>query len=244
MDILITGASRGLGLEATRQYLQQGNRVFATCRQPKTATELQAMQTAFPAHLFIVALEVTDEASRSAAFTAISAQTDAIDVLINNAGVNSRSAEAGDFESHFTFGKLEADSILSVINTNAVSYLMVAQQFFPLLKQAAARNGVAKILNISSWLGSISRKQDGGNYSYSASKATLNMLNRALAFDVKPHDVISIVANPGWVRTDMGGQRAPLAPEESVAGLLRLIARITLDDAGDFFQWDGSKHDW
>jgi len=71
MDILITGASRGLGLEATRQYLQQGNRVFATCRQPKTATELRAMQAAFPAHLFIVALEVTDAASRSAAFTAI-----------------------------------------------------------------------------------------------------------------------------------------------------------------------------
>lgn len=244
MDILITGASRGLGLEATRQYLQQGNRVFATCRQPETATDLQEMRAAFPAQLFIVALGVTDAASRSAAFSAVSAHTDAIEVLINNAGVNSRSAEEGDFESHFTFGKLEAESILSVINTNAVSYLMMAQQFFPLLKQAAERHGIAKILNTSSWLGSISRKQDGGNYSYSASKATLNMLNRALAFDVKPHNIVSIVANPGWVRTDMGGLRAPLAPEESVAGLLRLIGRVTLDDAGEFFQWDGSKHDW
>lgn len=243
MDILITGASRGLGLEATRQYLQQGNRVFAACRQPSAATELQALKETYGDNLIAIELSVADEALREAAYQTVAQYTDSLDILINNAGVNSRSAD-GDFESHFMFGKLRTDSLLSIINTNAVAYLMMVQQFFPMLKNAATAHGTAKVLNMSSWLGSITRKQDGGNYSYCASKATLNMLTRTLAFDLKPHNIVAIVANPGWVRTDMGGQHAPLSPKESVSGLLALLKRISLADSGEFFQWDGSKHEW
>ncbi|MEO1173680.1 MAG: SDR family NAD(P)-dependent oxidoreductase, partial [Myxococcota bacterium] len=98
--------------------------------------------------------------------------------------------------------------------------------------------------NVSSWLGSIEEKTSGGNYAYCASKAALNMLTRVLAHDLAERGIITLAFNPGWVKTDMGGENAKLSPTQSVCGILATSDTVSLEDTGSFLQWDGSRHPW
>ncbi|HEC22974.1 MAG TPA: SDR family oxidoreductase [Chloroflexi bacterium] len=229
--ILITGANRGLGLEFVRQYSDAGSRIFATCRNPETATALQALQASHPDRLSVLPLDVTDEASIRACLAAIGEQTDALDVLINNAGIFIR-GERPD--------TLDAGAMLNVFHVNAIGPLMVARQALDLLR----KGNRPRIINITSRLGSITLKQSGGNYSYCASKAALNMLTRTLSFDVRADGIIAVMLHPGWVQTDMGGQEAPLKPEESIRGMRAVIESLRPEDSGRFLQWDGEELPW
>jgi NAD(P)-dependent dehydrogenase (short-subunit alcohol dehydrogenase family) len=121
---------------------------------------------------------------------------------------------------------------------NAIGPLLLTQALAGRLGEGST------VVAVSSWLGSIGGKSSGGNYGYCASKTLLNMYLRAMAFDLKPSGVTTILVNPGWVQTDMGGSRAKFTPEESVAGILALAARVTPDDAGAFFDHDGTPHAW
>jgi NAD(P)-dependent dehydrogenase (short-subunit alcohol dehydrogenase family) len=102
----------------------------------------------------------------------------------------------------------------------------------------------SRVVHISSWLGSITTKTSGGNYGYCPSKATLNNLARAMAFDLLPRGIVSVVVNPDWVQTDMGGARARLTPEASVAGVVAVADGLTPADAGRFLQWDRAALAW
>jgi NAD(P)-dependent dehydrogenase (short-subunit alcohol dehydrogenase family) len=232
--ILVTGAGRGLGLEFTRQLAARGDTVFATVRNPDRADALRAVE----GDIRIVALDVSEPTSIEAAAQAVAEQTDHLDLLVNNAGINSRGVPSD--QANVRFGALEPKGILRMVEVNAIGPLLVTQAFAGLL----AKSERGRVLSISSWLGSIDRKQSGGNYGYCASKTTLNMLMRAAAFDLAQQGIVSVVANPGWVSTDMGGPRAQLTPEQSVAGLVRVTDTLTLDHAGRFLQWDGSEHPW
>jgi NAD(P)-dependent dehydrogenase (short-subunit alcohol dehydrogenase family) len=238
--VFITGAGRGLGLEFTRQCLQRGDQVFAGVRNPAKAEELQTLQAGYSQQLHLLPLDVSDMTSIQAVPALLARQIEGLDLLINNAGVNSKSPGVGEFASHFALGQLDADNMLSMLRINAIAPLMTAQACLDLLKAGTH----PKIINISSWLSSISEKTQGGNYSYCASKTTLNMLNRALAFDVLPFGIIAIVVNPGWVQTDMGGPNARLSPVESVRGLLQVVDNLKEADAGGFFDWNGAVHPW
>lgn len=232
--VLITGAGRGLGLEMARQLAERGDTVFATVRNPAKADALRALE----GDVRLVALDVSDEASIAKAAEAVGAQTERLDVLINNAGINSRGVPEGQANVHF--GKLEPEGILRMVQVNAVGPLLVTQAFASLLE----RSDNGRVVSISSWLGSLERKQTGMNYGYCASKTTLNMLMRAAAFDLAKSGVVSVVLNPGWVSTDMGGPRASLTPQQSVAGILAVTDSLTSEQAGRFLQWDGSEHPW
>lgn len=238
--VLVTGAGRGLGLEWTRQCLARGDRVFAGVRRPDHAQELQALQATHPDHLQLVALEVTDAASIDATWQAVRAQTQSLDLLVNNAGINSMSHDAGDAAVHLRLGQLQAEPMLQMFHTNAVAPLMIAQRFVDLLQAG----NTPRVVSVSSWLGSLAGKTSGGNYSYCTSKTALNMLMRAFAFDVLPLGIIAIVVNPGWVQTDMGGPRASYTPEQSVRGLLQVVDGLNEEDAGGFFDADGAEHPW
>jgi NAD(P)-dependent dehydrogenase (short-subunit alcohol dehydrogenase family) len=96
---------------------------------------------------------------------------------------------------------------------------------------------------MSSRLGSIS-ETSGMTLPYSTSKAALNLLAKALAETLRPRGVIVAALSPGWVRTDMGGQGAPLAPEVSVRGLRKVLAGLRPEDSGKFFSHDGSQIPW
>ena len=229
--ILITGANRGLGLEFVRQYLARGERVFAACRTPKAATELQALAAAHPNQLTVLALDVSDSAAIEAADTMVKAHTAALDLLINNAAIAAKDER---------FGQLDAETMLQILAVNSVAPTMVAQRFAALLKAG----NTPKLINISSGLGSIARRTSGGSYSYCTSKATLNMITRLISFDLALIGVTAIVLHPGWVQTDMGGKNATLTPGQSIAGMLQVIDGLTPKDSGRFLQWDGGELPW
>lgn len=229
MTVLITGANRGIGLEMVRQYHADGTtQVIATCRTPSAADDLKTLADD---RVTVIPLDVADSASRQAAFQLISDRFDHLDVLINNAGIF-------DDRDKQRFGQLDASVIQRAFDVNTIAPLMMVQQFAPLLQ--ASKHG--RIVNISSQLGSLSHKTSGGHYAYCASKAALNMMTRALDGDLP--SLVTITVHPGWVQTDMGGAGASLNPQESVRGILDLIANLKPDHNGGFFNWDGSTHPW
>ena len=135
---------------------------------------------------------------------------------------------------------MSAEMMLSTLHVNAVAPLMVVQAFATLLKAGTQ----AKIVNISSGLGSMTRKLTGGLYGYSPSKAALNMVTRGLAADLKPFGITTISLHPGWVQTDMGGRGAPVKPMDSVAGMRKVIDGAGPKDSGRFFNYDGATVPW
>ena len=236
MRVLITGAGRGLGLELTRQLLDAGHVVFATVRSPAMVDELAGMHPG--ERLVPVTLDVANPASIAAARRAVGQHTRALDLLINNAGTHSPRLPPG--QANQRCGSLEPAGLLHMVRVNAVGPVLVAQAFADLL-EAGQR---PRVVSISSRRGSIGAKDTGGNYGYCASKATLNMLTRAMAWDLAPRGVTAVVMNPGWVRTAMGGPDAPLSPAESVAGMLAVIEGLEPSDAGCFLRWDGGEQAW
>lgn len=238
--VLITGAGRGLGLAFVRICLERGDRVWAGVRQPQKSPQLAELLEKYPQKLHLIPLDVTDNAAIESTWQQIHTEAGALDLLINNAGINSMSADAGGTAAHLRLGELDGHRMIGMFHVNAVAPLMLAQRCIDLL--AAGDN--PRIISISSWLGSLTNKTSGGNYSYCASKTALNMLMRALAFDVISKGIITVVFNPGWMQTDMGGPRAKLTPEESAQSILKVSEKLTPSDAGCFLNWDGTEHPW
>jgi NAD(P)-dependent dehydrogenase (short-subunit alcohol dehydrogenase family) len=220
---LITGASRGIGLEFVRQLAARGHRVLATARDPAKAPHL-----APPAHA-VLPLEATDDRSILALTDRLAAHP--IDVLVNNAGVSSETRSIAD---------LTSEALLRVLHVNAAAPLVVVRAALPALRAGARRT----IINISSQLGSIANNSGGSTYAYRASKAALNMLTVSLANELRPEGFTCVAMHPGWVRTDMGGPQAPLTPTDSVASMIAVIERLTATDSGRFLNYDGKPLPW
>lgn len=229
--VLITGAGRGIGLEITLQCLKRGDIVFAGCRAPERAPELQSLAEAYPHQLTLLRIDVGDIASVRAASQSLRNQIRGLDVIFNNAAIT--------FNNE-TILNVNGEDMLHAIRVNAVGAVMVVQAFLELLK--AGQN--PQVINISSDAGSISRMRSGRGYSYYGSKAALNMFTRALAFDRNMRGVIVVALHPGWVRTDMGGSMAPLTPSESVRSILHLLDTLDETDTGKFLNYDGREIPW
>lgn len=232
-NILITGANRGIGYALVEEFLTQSDaRVYATCRKPEAATALSALADANPERLRILQLDVDDEASIERAATAIANETGSLDILVNNAGISG--GEGGRI-----MGQLTSAEVAAVLTTNAVAPLIVTQACRELLQKGDNPRAVM----ISSGLGSISNA-GGSAYAYRMSKAAMNMAARVLAFDEAMAGIVSVTIAPGWVRTDMGGPSASLAPEESARAMLAVIQRIGSSDNGRFYCYEGTELDW
>ncbi len=227
--VVITGSNRGIGLGLTRAYLHRGDQVFACCRNPETATELNALQQEFTT-LHVIPLEVTSPASIDLAAAVVKGFTGGIDILINNAGV-------GGGTEHI--GALTEEDLVNIFRVNSVAPILITQAFMALLE--SGKN--ARIVHISSKMGSIADNGSGGYYGYRASKAALNMLNSCLSIDLGKK-IISIVINPGWVRTDMGGQGATLDVETSTEGIVNVVDHLAPKDSGRFLEWNGDEIPW
>lgn len=228
MNVVVTGANRGLGLEFCKQLRAQDHSVMGSARGRSQKLDGTGVHVA--------KLDIADTDSIARFADAVAERFERVDLLINNAGINSKSAPKG--QKNVRLGDLEPQGLLRMIQINAVGPVLVAQALMPVLGDGS------RVVSVSSWLGSIAGKTSGGNYGYCASKATLNMLMRTFAHDVAGKGITSVVVNPGWVQTDMGGPRAPLTPTESVAGLLQVIHSLTPERSGAFLQWDGSTVDW
>jgi NAD(P)-dependent dehydrogenase (short-subunit alcohol dehydrogenase family) len=234
--VLITGANRGLGLELARQYAAEGWRVLACTRHPEAAplAALAREQPAVSRH----DLEVTDASSLGGLARSLEGMP--IDVLLNVAGVMHRRVEPADGSTRSAFGALDYDDWARVLEVNVLGAARVAEA----LVEHVAASEQRKIVTLSSVLGSVAANDSGGLYAYRSSKAAVNAVMKSLAIDLAPRGIIAVPMHPGWVRTDMGGPKAPLGPEESAAGMRRVITGLTLADSGRFLQWDGQELPW
>jgi len=227
---LITGASRGLGFEFARQYVDDGWRVFAACQDPKSASKLQRLAKDAGGKLAIVAMDVTDSKSVHAA--AAQLKDIAIDLVINCAGITGVSGQK--------VGKVDYNSWVHVLDVNTMGPLRVVEGF----TDQIARSERRLVVTLTSGMGSIGDNTSGGSIAYRSSKAAVNMVMRSAAVDLAPQRITCVVVNPGWVKTDMGGPNATLTPRENVTALRRLIEKIGPDQSGKFFHYDGSEYPW
>jgi NAD(P)-dependent dehydrogenase (short-subunit alcohol dehydrogenase family) len=222
---LISGANRGLGLEFARSYAADGWHVHACCRHPEKAKALKAVEGDVVYHK----LDVTD--GLRVAGLARELADEAIDVLLNNAGV---------YGPRGAFGETDYDDWLDVLKINTLAPLRMAERFV----EQVARSERKLIVSISSGMGSVAMNDDGGSYPYRTSKAALNMIVKGLAADLAARGIIAVALSPGWVRTDMGGSNAEVTPEESVAGMRAVIDGLTPADSGRFVNYQGEDRPW
>ncbi len=220
--ILITGANRGIGLALARACAARGDTVIGTARRAGEASELAAVAR-------VETLNVDDPSS----ITALGARLEsvAIDVLINNAGIGSRPARLGD---------LRAEELLHVFAVNAVGPLLMVQALLGSLRAGTQR----KLAHITSLMGSVADNSSGGAYGYRGSKAALNIFSKSLAVDLGGDGFTSVVLNPGWVRTELGGAHATIDADTSAAGMIRVIDGLTAATSGRFFNHDGRELPW
>lgn len=229
-NILITGANRGLGLEFARQYAADGWQVYATCRDPNSASELRRLAEAKNKEMQIMALDVTDLASINAAATKLEGQP--IDLLLNNAGVGGPRNQA--------IGNIDYDAWARVLDVNTLGPLRVSEAFV----DNVALSERKLIVTLTSGMGSIADNTSGGAFAYRSSKAAVNMVMRSLAIDLAPRRITCVVVNPGWVQTDMGGPHGNQTPAESVTKLRRLIGDLEPAHSGRFFNHNGREFAW
>jgi NAD(P)-dependent dehydrogenase (short-subunit alcohol dehydrogenase family) len=237
-NVVVTGANRGMGLEFTRQYLARGCRVFAGVRNEKSQRQkLDALKSENGERLVIIPLDVSDEDSIRQSAQLVARQTDSVDVLINNAGIGGHSRDTGKTEELGTF---HFDDAWVVLRTMAVGPLLMVQEYLPLLK----RSGHAKVGNVTSGYGSISGNTKRFPYYYSAAKAAMHQLIRSFTAEGKQWGITTVLLDPGWVQTDMGGPNAPLPVDQSIGGMIQVIDGLTMDNTGQFVKWDGSPMQW
>ena len=229
--IAVTGASRGIGLALAQEMAGRGWRILAGARHPADAHALQAAaRSAAPGSIDILTLDVCSDDSVRDASEEAAAKVRCLDVLVNNAGVFPE-------EGSESLEKLPLDCFEEAFAVNVVGVARVTRRFLPLLTRAQH----PRVINMSSLAGSIAAKEDSRHYCYSASKAALNMLTRAMAAELRPRGVTVVAVTPGWVRTDIGGPKAPLTVGESARSLAGTIERLSRDDAGHFLDRDGRR---
>ena len=226
---LITGANRGIGLALTRALLARGDRVIATCRHPGKATALNHLTGDFPGRLHVLPLEVDKARSRAELVRELPLVAPHVDVLVNNAGV---------LHSGERFGTVAEEALEDSLRVNTVGPFLLVQA----LAAAMADGGV--VANISSVLGSVASCTRFGTPTYSISKAAQNMATVQLAHALRPRGIRVVALHPGWVKTDMGGDGAEVAPEDSAAGLVRVIDGLGPDDTGVYLDWQGHALPW
>lgn len=229
--ILITGSNRGIGLALTKIALENGDTVFAACRNPAQATDLKALKDEYPQHLQIITLDVNDEASIMDSVEQVRAFTGSLDVLINNAAINPPSTQNLD--------TLTMDEVDHVLRVNIAGPLLTVKAYLPLLK----KGNHPRVSMTTSGLGSITLNA-GSTYAYSISKTGLNMAAHLLAIDLRSEGIIVIALDPGWVKTDMGGPGAVMEPSTSARKQWQIINNLTIQDTGRFLRHDGANVPW
>jgi NAD(P)-dependent dehydrogenase (short-subunit alcohol dehydrogenase family) len=223
MNVLVIGASRGLGLEFVRQYRADGARVTATARSPEALAALQALGAD--------ALPVDVAEAASAGDLGRRCADAGFHIAIYNAGVYG--------PRHAGLQAPTREEFDAVMQVNVLGAMRALQEF--------AAPGVlargAKVVVLSSRMGSMGERRSSSGWLYRASKAALNSLLVDASLQLAAR-ATCIAVHPGWVRTDMGGAQADLDAAQSVRDLRRLIAGLEPTDNGRFLNHDGQPIAW
>lgn len=229
-NVLITGANRGIGLEFTRQYLDDGWQVFAGCRRPEQAGELNALAESAGGRLTVQPLDVTNRQQIDNLRNVIGKMP--LDVLINNAGTYG--------QKNGGFGHTDPGAWEQAMRINVIAPMQMMETF----ADAVAAGDRKIIVNMSSKMGSMADNSSGGSYVYRSSKAALNAVTVSAARDLAGRDICVVALHPGWVSTDMGGPNALIDARESVTGMRRVIAALALEQSGSFLDYKGQTVPW
>ncbi len=234
-QVLITGANRGIGLELARQYLRDGWRVIATCRDPASAAELEAADPG-DGRLRIMALDVTDHAAIDRLAAALAGE--ALDVLINNAGIIGPVPVAEHIDRQH-FGTIDYDLWVEVLRTNTFAPVRLAEALLPNLLAGSQK----KIVTLSSTVGSIVER-DTPAFAYATSKTAVNKAMTLVAGQLRKQGVVVALVCPGYVKTRMDFGTADVEIPDSAAGIRALIDGFTLADSGTFTRFNGERIAW
>ncbi len=230
ITILITGANRGIGFELTQQYAEAGWRVIACCREPDKAQGLDGVRNDYREQVSIHRLDVTNSEPIKALATSV--EDTPIDILLNNAGIYGQRDDS--------LGNIDEDKWLETFRVNTIAPIKVMEAFIDVV--AASKRKV--FASITSKMGSVADNTSGGSYVYRSSKAALNAAMKSAANDVKGRGISVVVIHPGWVRTDMGGPSGLLSVEQSAKSIRELLGRVSIEDTGKFFNYDGTVIPW
>lgn len=220
MNVLITGANRGLGLGFVRHYLRRGDDVWACYRSgPGGLSDIR------DGRLRLVQWDVTERRPRGGV-----PLPDRLDLLVNNAGIWSHPEDAPQ-----SLERISAETLRVVFEVDCIGAVNVVQHL--LLRLVAARGVIA---NLSSKMGSSADNTSGGSYAYRAAKAALVIVSKSMAVDLAPKGVRVITLHPGWVRTDMTDHQGLIDVATSVAGMARIIEAIDQYPPGGFhrLRWE------
>ncbi|XP_065119442.1 C-signal-like [Paramisgurnus dabryanus] len=247
---LVTGANRGLGLEMVKQLLEAHcSKIFAGCRDPDgpNSESLRELANKHPSIVNLVRIDIADPRSIKESAEKVSSLlgNGGLNLLVNNAAVLPRksmlTATVQDMQDTF--------------NTNVIGPMLVIREYLPYLRAAAKASGKtglscdkAAIINISTDSASMSivptMQAPFPLFPYSISKAGLNMLTVCSAMELKEDEILCVSIHPGWVKTDMGGDKAPLTSRESVEGILRVMRGLTDKQNGGFMDYTGKIMPW
>lgn len=246
-SVCITGGNRGIGLELVRQFLnlpQGPNHVFATCRNPESASDLIALKSAHPGKLHILQLEITNYES----FPKIASDIqeivgeDGLNLLINNAGILPMQRYLED---------AQIETMMEAFQVNCVAPMFLTRALLPLLEKSASKNkdspmgiGRAGVVQMSSSIGSINENASGRLYAYRTSKAALNMVMKTMSLEFKSKGIITICMHPGHVQTDMGGKSATLTAQDCVSQMIDTLQKMNEKDHGCFLRYNYTSVSW
>lgn len=235
--VLITGANRGIGLALTTHFARHGWQVDACCRAPEQAPALQQLAAASGGRVAVRRVDVADHASIDALARAVGDAP--LDILLNNAGIMGAGLDAVS-RANQSFGRLDFDAWMAVMRVNLMGPARMTEVF----ADNVARSTRKIVAIVSSIRGSIASIGASGPYHYCTSKAAANMLMCNIAAELGARGVTAVALHPGWARTDMGGTGAPVAPDDSAGGLYQVLNRLTPQDTGRFFTWEGKTLPW
>ena len=230
MKILITGASRGIGLEMVRYGMDQGWDVLACCRNPQQAEKLLSMAQLSNGRVSVYLADMSELATLQA--LAYELRHEAIDMLINNAGVYGSDKNQ--------FGQVDVYDWLETFKVNSIAPMKMSELF---IEQLAM--GQSKVIAcLSSKMASMEDNTSGGSYIYRSSKAALNAVVKSLSIDLADRAIKCVALHPGWVKTDMGGSNAEISTKESVTKMFKTLLALKDEDSGRFIDIDGSTIPW
>ena len=228
--VFVTGAGRGLGRGFVEYFLENGFLVFAGVKDV-SVSKLEKHE-----NLRIIPLDVTSDSSIEEAFKLVSTQTDHLDYLVNNAGVNKDTATGNNMEIVCSLPKLERKVLLEMFDVNAISPMMVLAKFLPLLVSS-----LSFVVNVSSNRASYGDKTNtSGNYGYRASKIALNMMTLASLFDL-PKNVKTFAVHPGDVKTDMNPDGDEL-PHDQAKKIIGITMNWKDENNGKYLKNDGTLY--
>jgi NAD(P)-dependent dehydrogenase (short-subunit alcohol dehydrogenase family) len=246
-NALIVGASRGIGLGFVQQLLLDSRiaKIYATYRQPESASELLILSTKNPDRLVCLRMDITEESQIVECVQQMRTEVDKLHLVVNCVGL----LHEGDFQPEKSLKHLNSENLLRYFQINSIGSVLLAKYLLPLFRHSDK----SVFASISAKVGSITDNEVGGWYGYRASKAALNMFMRTAAIEYgrsSPKTFV-VVLHPGTTDTQLSQPFQKNVPsgklfsvDRTVTQLLTVIDQLQAGDSGQFFSWDGSRLPW